>query len=132
MSVDPILTPENKFPLGQRIALPGHFLEPVTLEGIRFIGSGYECRVRLSDGTPDEAILNRRLAYVAVSRGRHDAQVYTNDKTSLAEGLGRDVSHRSAIEPSRESTPLAQKIEPPSVQSQVHENTQAVGHSISR
>src|SRR5438552_19074690 len=58
MSVDPILTPENKFPLGQRIALPGHFLEPVTLEGIRFIGSGYECRVRLSDGTPDEAILS--------------------------------------------------------------------------
>lgn len=48
----------EKFPLGQRIALPGHFLEPVTLEGIRFIGSGYECRVRLGDGTPDEAILS--------------------------------------------------------------------------
>jgi superfamily II DNA or RNA helicase len=58
MSIDPILTPDNKFPLGQRIALPGHFLEPVTLEAIRFIGSGYECRVRLSDGTPDEAILS--------------------------------------------------------------------------
>jgi superfamily II DNA or RNA helicase len=58
MSLDPISTPENKSPLGQRIALPGHFLEPVTLEAIRFIGSGYECRVRLSDGTPDEAILS--------------------------------------------------------------------------
>jgi len=58
MAIEPILTPENKFPLGQRITLPGHFLEPVTLEGIRFIGSGYECRVRLSDGTPDEAILS--------------------------------------------------------------------------
>lgn len=58
MSSDPILTPENKFPLGQRITLPGHFLEPVTLEGMRFIGSGYECRVRLGDGTPDEAILS--------------------------------------------------------------------------
>jgi hypothetical protein len=58
MSIDPISRPENKFPLGQRIALPGHFLEPVTLEAIRFIGSGYECRVRLSDGTPDEAILS--------------------------------------------------------------------------
>jgi superfamily II DNA or RNA helicase len=58
MSTDPIVTPENKFPLGQRIALPGHFLEPVTLEGVRFIGSGYECRVRLGDGTPDEAILS--------------------------------------------------------------------------
>src|SRR6202521_3716072 len=58
MSTDPISTPENKFPLGQRIALPGHFLEPVTLETIRFLGSGYECRVRLGDGTPDEAILS--------------------------------------------------------------------------
>jgi hypothetical protein len=58
MSTDSTLTPENKFPLGQRIALPGHFLEPVTLEAVRFIGSGYECRVRLSDGTPDEAILS--------------------------------------------------------------------------
>src|SRR5712692_7781233 len=58
MSVDPILTPDSKFPLGQRIALPGHFLEPVTLEAIRFIGSGYECRVRLGDGSPDEAILS--------------------------------------------------------------------------
>ncbi len=44
------LSPE-KFPVGQRVNLPGHFLEPVTLEGIRFIGSGYECRVRLADGT---------------------------------------------------------------------------------
>jgi hypothetical protein len=51
------LSPEN-FPVGQRVSLPGHFLEPVTLEGIRFIRSGYECRVRLADGTPDEAILS--------------------------------------------------------------------------
>ncbi len=79
-----------------------------------------------------EKLVNRRLAYVAVSRGRYDAQVYTNDKGQLAEQLSRDVSHRSAIEPSRESTPSAQKIEPPSVRSQVHENTQAEGHSISR
>jgi len=68
MSVDPILTPEKKFPLGQRIALPGHFLEPVTLEGIRFIGSGYECRVRLSDGTPDEAILSLEEAAALVGQ----------------------------------------------------------------
>ncbi len=49
---------EKQFPLGQRVTLPGHFLEPVTLEAVRFIGSGYECRVRLADGTPDEAILS--------------------------------------------------------------------------
>jgi superfamily II DNA or RNA helicase len=68
MSIDSTLTPENKFPLGQRIALPGHFLEPVTLEAIRFIGSGYECRVRLSDGTPDEAILSLEEAAALASQ----------------------------------------------------------------
>jgi conjugative relaxase-like TrwC/TraI family protein len=79
-----------------------------------------------------EKLVNRRLAYVAVSRGRYDAQLYTNDKAHLTEQLSRDVSHRSAIEPSRESAPSAQKIEPPSVPDQVHEHIQAVGHSISR
>jgi len=45
-----------------------------------------------------EKLVNRRLAYVAVSRGRYDAQVYTNDKTHLTEQLSRDVSRRSAID----------------------------------
>ncbi len=46
------------FPIGQRITLPGHFREPVVLEAVRPIGAGYECRVRLPDGSPDEAILS--------------------------------------------------------------------------
>ncbi len=45
-----------------------------------------------------EKLVNRRLAYVAVSRGRYDAHVYTNDKTHLTEQLSRDVSRRSAID----------------------------------
>ena len=48
---------DEHFPIGQRIVLPGHFVRPVTLEAVRRIGSSYECRVRLSDGTPDEAII---------------------------------------------------------------------------
>ncbi len=79
-----------------------------------------------------EKLVNRRLAYVAVSRGRYDAQLYTDDKRRLTEQLSRDVSHRSAIEPSRESAPSAQKIEPPSARSQVHEHTLPEDHSISR
>src|SRR5260370_31530544 len=79
-----------------------------------------------------EKRVSRRLAYVAVSRGRYDAQIYTNDKDHLTEQLSRDVSHRSAIESSRESAPPAQKIEQPSAQSQVQEQIQEVGHSISR
>jgi superfamily II DNA or RNA helicase len=54
----PIPKSDEQFPIGQRVTLHGHFLEPVTLEAVRFIGSGYECRVRLADGTPDEAILS--------------------------------------------------------------------------
>jgi ATP-dependent exoDNAse (exonuclease V) alpha subunit len=79
-----------------------------------------------------EKLVNRRLAYVAVSRGRYDAQVYTNDKGQLAEQVPRNVSHRSAIEASRESVSAAREIAPSSARSQVHERTQAAGHSISR
>jgi ATP-dependent exoDNAse (exonuclease V) alpha subunit len=79
-----------------------------------------------------EKLVNRRLAYVAISRGRYDAQIYTNDKTSLAEGLGRDVSHRSAMEPHHAQQPPAHQIERSSASSQAHEHTQAEGQSISR
>jgi conjugative relaxase-like TrwC/TraI family protein len=58
-----------------------------------------------------EKLVNRRLAYVAVSRGRYDAQLYTNDKTHLTEQLSRDVSHRSAMEPVHAQQPTAQKID---------------------
>jgi conjugative relaxase-like TrwC/TraI family protein len=58
-----------------------------------------------------EKLVNRRLAYVAVSRGRYDAQLYTNDKTHLTEQLSRDVSRRSAMEPVHAQQPAAQKIE---------------------
>jgi hypothetical protein len=49
---------------------------------------------------------------VAVSRGRNDAQIYTNDKAHLAEALGREVSHRAAIEPTPARESPAEKIEP--------------------
>jgi conjugative relaxase-like TrwC/TraI family protein len=71
-----------------------------------------------------EKLVNRRLAYVAVSRGRYDAQIYTNDKTALAEGLGRDVSHRSALESTRAPEPrVAQRTEPPSSLNKERERT---------
>jgi hypothetical protein len=45
-----------------------------------------------------EKLVNQRLAYVAVSRGQYDARIYTDDKVKLSRALGRDVSHRSALE----------------------------------
>jgi conjugative relaxase-like TrwC/TraI family protein len=79
-----------------------------------------------------EKLVNRRLAYVAVSRARYDAQIYTNDKPQLAHGLSRDISHRSAREPSRESAAPARGIERSSTRTQTHEHAQVEGHSINR
>jgi ATP-dependent exoDNAse (exonuclease V) alpha subunit len=45
-----------------------------------------------------EALVNRRFAYVALSRSRYDAHVYTNDKTELTQALDREHGHRSALE----------------------------------
>jgi ATP-dependent exoDNAse (exonuclease V) alpha subunit len=77
-----------------------------------------------------EKLVNRRLAYAAVSRGRYDAQLYTNDKTHLTEQLSRDVSHRSAIEPSCESAPAHIMRSLPRSRGQEH--MQLPGHSMSR
>jgi hypothetical protein len=64
------------------------------------VGGRCPKRVLVHVGTEHarEKLINRRLAYVAVSRARHDVRLYTNDKTRLTEQLSRDVSHRSAME----------------------------------
>jgi hypothetical protein len=46
-------------------------------------------------------LLNNRMAYVSVSRGAHDAQIFTNDREKLPQALGHDVSHQSAHVPER-------------------------------
>jgi ATP-dependent exoDNAse (exonuclease V) alpha subunit len=52
-------------------------------------------------------LLNSRMAYVSVSRGRYDAQIYTNNASTLGQELSRDVSHSPAIQ----QEPVAHKIE---------------------
>jgi len=74
-----------------------------------------------------EKLVNRRLAYVALSRGRYDAHVYTNDKTHLTEQLSRDVSHRSAIESTRGISSSAPNIDRFSVETQTHEHSRTAG-----
>jgi ATP-dependent exoDNAse (exonuclease V) alpha subunit len=44
-----------------------------------------------------EKLINSRLAYVAVSRARYDAQIYTNDAGNLGKLLSREVSHAAAV-----------------------------------
>ena len=47
--------------IGNRVSLTGHFDVPVVLEDVRPLGAsgsaGYECRVRLPDGTLEEAVI---------------------------------------------------------------------------
>src|SRR6266542_3810886 len=64
--------------------------------------------VHVETERPSERLVNQRLAYVAISRGQYDARICTDDKVKLLRALGRDVSHRSALErtpvqPSRQS-----------------------------
>jgi hypothetical protein len=49
-------------PIGQQVSLPGHFNVPVVLEAARPVGRGFECRVRLPDGSLDEAVLTAEEA----------------------------------------------------------------------
>jgi hypothetical protein len=60
------------------------------------------------------------MAYVAVSRGAQDAQIFTNDATALGQALSRDVSHTPAIQ----QTPISQTIKQPA---HTHEISQGFG-----
>ena len=46
-------------------------------------------------------LLNRRMAYVSVSRGRYVAQIYTNNAETLGQELSRDVSIRTRFSKSQ-------------------------------
>jgi hypothetical protein len=81
------------------------------------------------DTEKGEQLVNSRMAYVSVSSGQHDAQIYTNDKSELGRDLSRDVSQRTATQ-SQEPASMAQKIEPVAVQQEAQEQTQDHGHGL--
>jgi ATP-dependent exoDNAse (exonuclease V) alpha subunit len=70
--------------------------------------------VHVETGQSD-ALVNRRLAYVGVSRGRFDAQIYTDDATRLGQALSRDVAKSVALEVSPASTTAGHTRHTPSV-----------------
>ncbi len=49
-------------PVGQQVSLQGHFDAPVMLEAARPLAGGHERRVRLPDGTLDEAVISEQEA----------------------------------------------------------------------
>jgi len=56
------------FPIGQPVSLLGHFRGVVILEAVRPLGSGYECRVRLPDGSLEETVISQQEALALLSR----------------------------------------------------------------
>jgi ATP-dependent exoDNAse (exonuclease V) alpha subunit len=68
------------------------------------------------DTDKSELLVNDRFAYVSVSRGQYDAQIYTNDSSELARNLGRDNSQSTATETQQEQQ-SAPKSDLPSVRS---------------
>ena len=70
-------------------------------------------------------LLNNRMAYVSISRGAQDAQIFTNDRERLPIALGHEVSQQSAHVPQvgveKGVTPqqdLGEKMKPQSVPEQ--------------
>ena len=78
-----------------------------------------------------EQLVNSRMAYVSVSRGQYDAEIYTNDKSELGRDLSRDVSQRTATQ-SQEPEPAAQKVEPLAAHQEPNqpEHDHSIGHEI--
>ena len=52
------------------------------------------------------------MAYVSVSRGQWDAQIFTNDREKLTQALSHDVSHKSAFQPEQAISAVPLKIGP--------------------
>ena len=80
------------------------------------------------DTDKSELLVNDRFAYVSVSRGQYDAQIYTNDSSELARNLSRDNSQRTAIQTPQEQQSVP-TIEPPSARSS-RPAEQEQGHSL--
>jgi ATP-dependent exoDNAse (exonuclease V) alpha subunit len=72
-------------------------------------------------------LLNSRMAYVSISRGEWDAQLFTNNREKLPQALGHDVSHQSALKPDIAIASMHQE----SVRSQQPERDLGLGMGLS-
>ena len=72
MVIDP-----SRLPVGQKVMLPGHFDQAVILEGVRLLGKGFECRVRLPDGSLDETVISEEEAQILVGNISNETSTTT-------------------------------------------------------
>jgi ATP-dependent exoDNAse (exonuclease V) alpha subunit len=86
--------------------------------------------VHIDSDRQGERLVNRRFAYVAISRSRDDARIYTNDKSRLSGTLSRDNSHRSALTITPTAECSTSNCAPGKVSPTVSKNRTAVGHDL--
>ena len=63
------------------------------------------------DANAHPDLINSRFAYVAVSRARNDAQIFTNDQTALDVVLGKDSSKTAARDASIPDPAIWQQVD---------------------
>jgi ATP-dependent exoDNAse (exonuclease V) alpha subunit len=109
------------------VRMDGDKQKTVTFDPLqtRHIDHGYAVTSHNSQGLTSERVLvnmdtevhsqliNRRLAYVSVSRASQDAHIYTNNAVNLAESLSKDVSKTSAIKFDSPQVPVPNAIPVP-------------------
>lgn len=93
MSIDTILTMENKSLHCRRIGFPGLFLEQVALEKIQFIVSGCDYRVRVCDQTTDEPITR-----MSSQPGCHRGRLYDTPMSPLTVAVTKNFRPNSTAE----------------------------------
>jgi hypothetical protein len=79
------------------------------------------------DTEKSELLVNNRFAYVSISRGQYDAQIYTDNKGELARDLSRDLERPTATQQEPE---LGQRVESKAAHQEPGENEQQQGHGI--
>jgi conjugative relaxase-like TrwC/TraI family protein len=72
-------------------------------------------------------LLNSRMAYVSISRGQFDAQIFTDSLEKLPKALGHDVSHQSAYKPEQAIAIPQQHIVP----TPTHDKELSIGFGLS-
>jgi hypothetical protein len=81
------------------------------------------------DTDKSEMLVNQRFAYVSVSRGRYDAQIYTDSKNEVARGLSRDPSRPTAIQ-TEEQPRVGQREESKTAHKRAREHEHEQAHGI--
>jgi len=89
---------DDNRPIEFKAAEHGHFDHGYAVTSHSAQGLTAERVLIHADTAVHPDLLNARFGYVAVSRGSHEAEVFTDDVNRLAQQLGNDVNKTSALE----------------------------------